>query len=154
MVVYWTTSKAKAWKVGHYFWWWWCPSVYTYVRVRTKHTDQRVKPFFKLVLCLVLGCGSLSDSSLVKSVIVKCTNLTVRNIAVKMHFYKLRMFYQVLNLFSNQIEWRQEVALISKRLLSSFFLIDSDLDRLCFTFSKLNLPFSKITLRHLFLSKV
>ena len=33
--------------------------------LRTKHTDQRVKPFFKLVLWWVLGPGSLYDSSLV-----------------------------------------------------------------------------------------
>ena len=41
-------------------------SVRTYVTsVRTKHTYQRVEPFFKLVLWLVLGRGSLYDSSLV-----------------------------------------------------------------------------------------
>ena len=32
---------------------------------KTKQTDQRVKPLFKLVLRLVLGRGSLYDSSLV-----------------------------------------------------------------------------------------
>ena len=39
------------------------PSVRTYVR--TKQTDQRVKPLFKLVLWWVRRCGSLYDSSLV-----------------------------------------------------------------------------------------
>ena len=38
------------------------PYIRTY---KTKQTDQRVKPFFKLVLWLVLGRGSLHDSSLV-----------------------------------------------------------------------------------------
>ena len=38
------------------------PYIRTY---KTKHTDQRVKPLFKLVLWLVLGRGSLYDSSLV-----------------------------------------------------------------------------------------
>ena len=63
-------TKAQAWKVVHYFWWW-CPSVRTYVltyvhSVRTKHNKPiRVpKPLFKLVLLLVLGRGSLYDSSL------------------------------------------------------------------------------------------
>ena len=32
---------------------------------KTKQTDQRVQPLFKLVLWLVLGRGSLYDSSLV-----------------------------------------------------------------------------------------
>ena len=32
---------------------------------KTKQTDQRVKPLFKLVLWLVLGRGSLYDSGLV-----------------------------------------------------------------------------------------
>ena len=37
---------------------------YTYVRTyKTKQTDQRVKPLFKLVLWLVLGRGSLYESS-------------------------------------------------------------------------------------------
>ena len=38
---------------------WWCPFVR--LSLRTKHTDQRVKPLLKLVLV----CGSLYDSSLV-----------------------------------------------------------------------------------------
>ena len=33
--------------------------------VRTKNTNQRVKPFFNLVLWLVLVCGSQYDSNLV-----------------------------------------------------------------------------------------
>ena len=42
------------------------PSIPPYV-YKTKQTDQRVKPFFKLVLWLVLGRGSLYDSSLVSN---------------------------------------------------------------------------------------
>ena len=53
-------TKAQDWKVVHYIWW--CPSVRTYVR--TIHTDQRDQPFVKLVVWLVMGRGSLYDSSL------------------------------------------------------------------------------------------
>ena len=46
-----------------------CPSVRTYV-YKTKQTDQRVKPLFKLVLWLVLGRGSMYDSSLVSFILL------------------------------------------------------------------------------------
>ena len=42
-----------------------CPCVCNVRTYKTKQPDQRVKPLFKLVLWLVLGRGSLYDSSLV-----------------------------------------------------------------------------------------
>ena len=41
------------------------PYIRMYVQNKTKQTDQTVKPLFKLVIWLVLGRGSLYDSSLV-----------------------------------------------------------------------------------------
>ena len=96
-------TKAQAWKMVHYFWWW-CPSVHTYIRTyvrpyirkyvrtyvqnKTKQTDQTVKPLFKLVLWLVLGRGSLYDTSLVIYIIV--TIFQKRNHKRKTYFANLK----------------------------------------------------------------
>ena len=91
-------TKAQAWKVVHYFWWW-CPSVRTYVPTyKTKQTDQRVKPLFKLVLWLVLRRGSLYDSSLVYYII----DITV-------YFYRINTCKNdMITIFTNAVrlsEW-------------------------------------------------
>ena len=74
-------TKAQGWKVVHYFWWW---CTYTYVcnvrTYKTKQTDLRVKPLFKLVLWLVLGRGSLYDSSLVLFYTCRKTFRTLRGV--------------------------------------------------------------------------
>ena len=52
-----------------------CDGVRTYVRIQT---DRRVKPYFKLVLWLVLRRGSLYDSSLVFNTIMGTVGLVER----------------------------------------------------------------------------
>ena len=68
---YWSTPKHKPKHKR--------PSISPYVTyVHTKHTNQRVKPFFKLVIWLVLARGSLYDSSLVTDFFVEF-NIFERN---------------------------------------------------------------------------